>query len=450
MNTKNRFAQISISTFSVLFLSASALAMTCPHAFLVLGISIPNLNDEFISLKKLFNQKEIKFSKARFDHHKMIGQVFSPLVQALKIEVAQQLVSPTLIQQNAELASKEIAVIANPFESLKKNIATPSDFSIRAYARWITHAEELKTNPDFDEIWEELNKTFSLEKIKGSENSLKEFKNLPFQKVAEILDHNFRNVKKSVFFDQGHHLITETLFAGRFQRYQMVDYGPHLKTIPSLSVALVPEGDYGAKFSRDLALTSKILIEIAVGKLTDLSGKISDANFEILSGTGRATESSHSTTYSKQEIPLRSLVEGIHSITQMVSFLSGQKIEGVDSGDELMRLLTQVSNSEVGLTTKLAMRLPMGLLGPSILRGVYPTNPLRIVNNKIELTPEFKSQLYQLGEFYGKPNPSEDSPFAMRSGLGCPLGYRSDGPTTALQTLMETYFEVYKIVSSRP
>lgn len=222
-----------------------------------------------------------------------------------------------------------------------------------------------------------------------------------------------------------------------------------IKTIDGISVGIVPVGKYGEGFAKRLALASQLYIEFVAEHSQKFASEIAAANPQLVRHTARGNDYE----FEKSESIIRGFAEGIISMHQMIAQLTAEKVEGFESGEELLKAIIFNGEKGVGITTEFAKRLPQGVLGPLTLRGQYLRHPLkRLQTGKVALSEEFIQGGRTLKEF---SKALMESPFDQLTNLGCPLGYSrsnrigDDSRKSDLQRLIEIYWKFFEVAGAR-
>jgi hypothetical protein len=135
----------------------------------------------------------------------------------------------------------------------------------------------------------------------------------------------------------------------------------------------------------------------------------------------------------------RALNEGIMTIFQAISYLSTHKVPGIESMDELVRLLTQDPSGN-SLIWKFAMTTPTGYLGPMSQNGYKSAlAPLKLVEGKMDFSDHLNALNKSVKNLLSEPDKN-----GIFTGKGCPFGIRFKDKQSPLQDLLDEFFRIYE------
>lgn len=147
----------------------------------------------------------------------------------------------------------------------------------------------------------------------------------------------------------------------------------------------VPVGAYGEEFAKKLISYTMAMQALAQRELTGLATEVTEGNEEFLhTYTARGNEEPEATP----ETTMLTLQEGILSVMQSIAILTAEKVEGYETGEELLQAIT-----DAGLVERLTRYAPMGLVGPMALLGKYMPEAIKKVGETVAFSDDFEAFL---------------------------------------------------------
>jgi len=214
-----------------------------------------------------------------------------------------------------------------------------------------------------------------------------------------------------------------------------------------------PMGEHSPEFYRDLLLTTGIVLRALSDSSTELdplfqelnSGDVSYARKELdiysLGEQDGATRANPA---------LFALQEGIISLHQLLTLLTSNKVKNTTGPELVEKVLSPLSDRGDTLASTFTRMIPMGLLGPQILRGDLFEKPLSVNNNgKIVPTSDFRNFLSEANNILA--DDINNDPYNMRGSCqGCPM-VKSNEPDQAsgIDILAKIYLNVFRYVQER-
>ncbi len=201
---------------------------------------------------------------------------------------------------------------------------------------------------------------------------------------------------------------------------------------------VVPVGAHGKDFAERLYRTTQVLMQESYSLIEEGEGIFKDnqKTLERYTARGRGGDESD-----PRPAPIRTLDEGILTITQVVSLLMAEKIAGYDDPH---KFLAQIVKQD--LITKLTKAMPMGVIGPLILSGRYIADILKLGSDG---TLIFNKESSGLRAIFKIKIRQEQHPGVDSTGRGCPVSFTGDeGQAAGITVLSRAYLKVFEAISS--
>lgn len=211
-----------------------------------------------------------------------------------------------------------------------------------------------------------------------------------------------------------------------------------------------PIGDLSIDFYRSLVLTTGIILRTVSESSASLETMYQDINSGDVPFARKELEAFSLGQRRGSTIAnpaLFALQEGVISMHQLLVYLSSNQVENL-SGEELIKkILTPISARGDTVASTFTRMLPMGLLGPVILRGELFDTPVTLnQNGQVIPTDDFKKFLIEANRILvtninGAPHNNRGSC------QGCPM-VRSNSPEQAsgIDILAQIFLEVFNYV----
>lgn len=214
----------------------------------------------------------------------------------------------------------------------------------------------------------------------------------------------------------------------------------------ALKSLATPIGEYGKDFALDTQRTAAVMVKLVEQHTPEVGAEIYEKNGKLLyAHTARAKAVDVEETR-RGLAPSAAMIEGVVSLHQLVGALLAQKIPGVETGDQALRLLMKDHGQRMGLTSRVASRLSMGTIGPVAQSGRYFNHGLVLENGKLQTTKELEQWLANkrggrksVCPFAGLFGPKDSRPHEDLSKLQTPI-----------QELSEMYLRIYEQVKKMP
>jgi hypothetical protein len=155
---------------------------------------------------------------------------------------------------------------------------------------------------------------------------------------------------------------------------------------------VIPVGEYGEEFARKLLRIALIAQAQIQTYLTESAEEVTEGREELLyTYTARANERGEATP----ESTMLTLQEGVLSVVQSMALLTLQKVEGYDTGEELLQAL-----ADGGLTERLARYAAMGMVGPMAMLGKYVPGAVEKTPGGVQFSGDFEALLKKCRGIY--------------------------------------------------
>jgi hypothetical protein len=205
---------------------------------------------------------------------------------------------------------------------------------------------------------------------------------------------------------------------------------------------IMPIGEYGPAFARDVLATTHYAIERANLTCADLADDLARGHETVITtymARGRDLEPNEPAG----DALLLSLEEGVLSVMQTIALLTAEKVPGYDDPKALLHDIV-----ENGLIEQFTRAVPMGLVGPFALAGRHFNQPLQVTERGLQLHPDLLAilkplryrQIASMMLLWEKfhDGTSDEQPSAL--GTICPAAF-AHGAVTDLSKAMLVAFE---------
>jgi hypothetical protein len=265
-------------------------------------------------------------------------------------------------------------------------------------------------------------------------------------KVQDLI-HNIAYGSNSVFYELDTALkLSASRFACAIPERSLVTEFGGIQRLFGLNIT--PVGAYGEALAKTMVRTTRILIDLARESLRDLSREIALASPRLLT---RETARARSAVEEKTEegmAPLGILLEGILTLNQVLALLLMEKVPGVDDGAAAIHAIVFQGKAPHGLLNDFTARVPLGVTGPSTIKGLGFDNQLaRSPDGQFFLTDAMKEKLRVLSDMCRWATPKA-SVCPMASLLeNESLAESNTAPKkTGIQTIAEMYWQIFNAV----
>lgn len=228
---------------------------------------------------------------------------------------------------------------------------------------------------------------------------------------------------------------------------------------PFFSHVISPVGEYGEDLARRIFIANRMLFhETADEKFFEMSKRIADENRALIENTARGKDKveipagieippdkiDQTPKLPFEEAPLRTLVEGLGTLTKSVSLLASQKLPGYENPDSLVEAIVRDN-----LLSQLAKIIGPGVINPLSI-GSRNIKDLVVVKDDgtLEINPEIekKTDRYRV-EFRDQPI-GGFRPIGISR--GCPVAYRPDNGNgenekSGIQVLADLFLDIFKL-----
>jgi hypothetical protein len=210
------------------------------------------------------------------------------------------------------------------------------------------------------------------------------------------------------------------------------------------SMLVAPISEYGYEFNLKLARAASILIHIIMSPEFAQTALENDRTAQSPSFARNYDAGKKKRKQSPQQA---ALLEGVSSIYQAIALLASHEVRGFGSGDDLVRELVRNENGENSFLANFARFLPMGYLGPIVIRGQTFPQAIRLDKEKGLVMDDNVRDFFMRGQNDQICRLNEDArTLKQLTTLGCPLARKSpdDNNVTSLQLAVELFRDVYE------
>lgn len=218
-----------------------------------------------------------------------------------------------------------------------------------------------------------------------------------------------------------------------------------------MSVLITPVGSYGSEFSNRRLRATQLLIDISKSHLRELSIETYARNQNVLSVEAGRTRLAESEASDRSLTPLVTVIEGILSYHQLINATLGEKVLTFDRGEEALAAIVHGGRSTAGISTELTSRVPLDMIGPMSLTGLYFRQPFEASELKgITLSESLKKFLIARKKRVMKNEPGYRGvcPMAILCRGKRPAAQEDSPVESGIQLLAETYLEIFELVSA--
>ncbi len=259
---------------------------------------------------------------------------------------------------------------------------------------------------------------------------------------------------QSFFSIHSERLVDFAPLKGRFKHYlwnngSKLTGDQNLKEVTrsTFMSAITPVGHYGEDFAKSLQRTTQVMMDLIEGRLDSESAAVFNLDPELVNlFTARGRQ------YKNAQAPLVSLQEGVLTMHQVISLLLAEKVDGAATGAQALKMLLNDPRHDLGPVAEFAAHAPMGLTGPSIMRGVYFEKPIAFSEKGLNLSPEFRN--YLMGQRTNRGRKVAQARFTSDTGSGCPFASRratrSGTNSNILKELGIAYWKLFEQLHQRP
>ncbi len=181
-----------------------------------------------------------------------------------------------------------------------------------------------------------------------------------------------------------HHMSGLEVFTGRFSEFVVTkpDLGPAETGLPE--ALIMPIGEYGEAFARKLLMATRATME-SFNRSTEADTVAAQTASQhqklLIEHTARGAYEYATSGEVTGDSVKAALLEGTLSVMQVLAWLTAEKVPGYENPDDLVNDII-----DQGLIEKLTRKITMATIGPTVVKGFYPKQPLMVANEKLDLS----------------------------------------------------------------
>lgn len=208
----------------------------------------------------------------------------------------------------------------------------------------------------------------------------------------------------------------------------------------------LPVGEYGVEAATKLAQATLAINDHVKGSYLlerKINATLDERTTELLAThTARTRERSENGVKDPALHGLKNTItEGVLSVSQVISFLTAEKVEGYESHDELV-----VALLESNVIEQFTRIIRPGYIGPTSLSGLYVPGALEVKNGKLSLSKQVIEIMNNMRKDYQQQNVAQwalhrtnGDAMPMTLGVTCPAA-SPHGAIAAIKDVMKALY----------
>lgn len=183
--------------------------------------------------------------------------------------------------------------------------------------------------------------------------------------------------------------VLRTVWTGRFEQHQYRSTSmlrPRRGRLMDAGAAFIfaPEGEYGADFSTALLKTTLYAVDLADATLGSQAARLAEGHEVTIQHHMARGHQDSKEKRTPDEALVAAVQEGAATVAQVWSGMTAERVAGYDDPVDLVEALTRQ-----GLVEEFTRAVPMGMVGPMTLAGMYfPGLVQHVGGGELRLNPD--------------------------------------------------------------